>query len=78
MQQVRVALEKGLSTLVEKSKKTVADKKKEASKVYYSDFQMLLKEQTSNIDTLLADLDEDNETFKGDLKTYEDAHDELE
>jgi len=36
---------------------------------------MLLKEQTGNIDILLADLDSDNETFNKDIKSYETAHD---
>tara|TARA_B110000285_G_scaffold200668_1_gene234717 strand:- start:2799 stop:2918 length:120 start_codon:yes stop_codon:yes gene_type:complete len=38
---------------------------------------MILKEQAGNIDDLIASLDEDNDIFKKDLKTYEDGHNEL-
>ena len=31
---------------------------------------MILKEQAGNIDDLIASLDEDNDIFKKDLKTY--------
>jgi hypothetical protein len=35
---------------------------------------MILKEQTTNVDLLILELDEDNEAFNKDLDEYEKAH----